>query len=82
KKWNVCGSLCSMNDIIVKEAPLGEIEVGDVLCFNNTGAYCPTECMSLFLSRDIPAVYIISRGEILEVRKAFETCALNTPDYN
>lgn len=82
KKWNVCGSLCSMNDIIVKEAPLGEIEAGDVLCFNNTGAYCPTEGMSLFLSRDIPAVYIISRGKISEVRKAFETCALNTPDYN
>ncbi|MGM9635760.1 MAG: diaminopimelate decarboxylase family protein [Candidatus Avispirillum sp.] len=82
KRWNVCGSLCSMNDIIVKEASLGDLEVGDVLCFNNTGAYCPTEGMSLFLSRDLPAVYIISRGKILEVRKAYETCALNTPDYN
>lgn len=81
KKWNVCGSLCSMNDIIVKEAPLGELEIGDVICFENTGAYCPTEGISLFLSRDIPAVYIVKHGEVFRVRGTFETAVLNTPEY-
>lgn len=80
KEYNICGSLCSMNDIMVKGAPLPEIEIGDVICFENTGAYCPTEGISLFLSRDIPAVYL-KKGdsEIIRLRPSFETYNLNNP---
>ncbi|SDB44097.1 diaminopimelate decarboxylase [Ruminococcaceae bacterium FB2012] len=82
KLWTVCGSLCSMNDIVVKQLPLPEIEVGDVLCFENAGAYCMTEGISLLLSRDLPAVYIIKEnGELYRVRRTFETLALNMPKY-
>ncbi len=64
--WNICGSLCSMNDIIAKQIELPKFSVGDVLCFENTGAYCMTEGISLFLSREFPAVWLI--GENSEVR--------------
>lgn len=51
-----------MNDILVKAAPLPEMEIGDALVFENAGAYCMTEGMSLFLSRDLPQIYLIGRG--------------------
>lgn len=82
EKWNIVGSLCSMNDILVKLAPLPEMAIGDALVFENAGAYCMTEGMSLFLSRDLPAIYIIGEdGELYCARASFETCSLNTPQY-
>lgn len=80
-EWNICGSLCSMNDIVVKLAPLPEIKLGDILCFKNTGAYCMTEGISLFLSREIPSVYIKKGDEYILVRESFETSKLNKPNY-
>ncbi len=76
--WNICGSLCSMNDIVSKQVPLPDIAVGDKLCFKNTGAYCPTEGISLFLSRDLPAVYkIYENGETRLIRPNIETAQFN-----
>ena len=80
--WNICGSLCSMNDIVAKQVPLPEISIGDTLYFENAGAYCMTEGIALFLTREIPAVYLISAdGHRFCVRESFETCTLNTPNY-
>ena len=77
-QWNLCGSLCSMNDILVKALPLPEVEIGDTLCFFNTGAYCVTEGIALFLSRDLPAVFIKTPdGKLTCAREAFETYPLN-----
>ena len=82
KLWTVCGALCSMNDIVVKQLPLPEIEAGDVICFENTGAYCMTEGISLLLSRDLPAVYIIKEnGDLYRVRQSYETKGINSPKY-
>ena len=81
-RWNIVGSLCSMNDILVKAAPLPEIEIGDALVFENAGAYCMTEGLSLFLSRDLPQIYLIGEdGELYRARASFETYTLNTPHY-
>lgn len=81
-EWNICGSLCSMNDIIAKYVSLPPVEIGDTLIFENTGAYCMIECISLFLTRDIPAVYLIDENNnAIRVRRAFETSQLNTPKY-
>ena len=78
KDWNLCGSLCSMNDILVKGLPLPEVGIGDTLCFYNTGAYCVTEGISLFLSRDLPAVYILDEtGKLHRARKTTETYPMN-----
>lgn len=81
-EWTICGSLCSMNDLLAKQVLLPALQVGDVLRFENTGAYCVTEGISLFLTRELPAVYLIlENGEILKVRSTIQTAAWNTPQY-
>ncbi|MGY3756709.1 diaminopimelate decarboxylase family protein [Helcococcus kunzii] len=79
--YNIAGSLCTMNDILVKQAEFEDISVGDVLEFQNAGAYSMTEGMSLFLSRDIPAIYVKikenSNVVFERLRDNFETYKLN-----
>lgn len=75
--YNVCGSLCTMNDILVKQLNLKKVHVGDVLKFSNAGAYSMTEGMSLFLSRDLPAIYIKTENSFKCLRENFETYILN-----
>lgn len=78
EKWNLCGSLCTVNDILVKQFPAGNLEIGDCFIFKNTGAYCMTEGISLFLSRDLPAVLKITENQKIEtVRKNMPTYKLN-----
>lgn len=82
EEWNICGSLCSMNDIVAKQVLLPHVAIGDAIRFENTGAYCMTEGISLFLSREIPAIYLKKEnGDFICVRKKFETSVLNTPKY-
>lgn len=80
--WNLCGALCTANDILVKQLPVEDLQLGDVFAFENTGAYCMTEGISLFLSRALPqAVLLLEDGSFLPVRPFTETYPLNTPDY-
>ena len=65
--WNLCGSLCTVNDILVKQLPLPTPELGDVFVFEKAGAYCVTEGIALFLSRDLPAVASWSQSQGLEL---------------
>ena len=82
KQWTICGSLCSMNDILVKQISLPDLETGDILCFENAGAYCMTEGISLLLSRDLPAIYLVrENGDLYRIREPFETKQINTPVY-
>ena len=79
--WNICGSWCTVNDILVKKLPLGNLNIGDVLVFENTGAYCMTEGISLFLTRDLPEVVLLQTdGTILTVRPRIQTHTLNIPN--
>ena len=79
EKWNLCGSLCTINDILVKQFPVGNLQVGDVFVFENTGAYCVTEGISLFLSRDLPCVLKIKENNEIElVRENVPTYKLNS----
>lgn len=82
EKYNLYGSLCTVNDILVKGIELEKLDVGDTLVFNNVGAYSPTEGISLFLSRDLPKVVIIDKNNKLKlVRDTFYTSKLNCPYY-
>ena len=77
--WNLFGSLCSMNDILVKALPLPDVDIGDTLRFDNAGAYSMTEGAALFLSRDLPAIYLIDpEGGLVCARKTRETFPFNT----
>ena len=55
-EWNVCGSLCTVNDVIVKKLPMANVQIGDVIVFERVGAYSVTEGIYLFLSRRLPKV--------------------------
>ena len=78
--WNICGAICSMNDLLAKQVPLPRVEIGDVLRFENTGAYCMTEGSALFLSRELPGIYLRHGEGLLQcVRSPQETYPLNLP---
>ncbi len=79
EKWNICGSLCTTADVIVKQFPLAGAKVGDVLVFERVGAYSPMEGISLFLSRDLPKVLLYSKGQGLRLaRDAQPTDVINS----
>ena len=77
-KANLCGSLCTINDNLVKNMPLISPAVGDIIEFINTGAYSMTETPALFLSRDLPKVYLYTEAEGLKLmRDKVETNEFN-----
>ena len=63
KEYTLAGALCTVNDILVRDIKLRGLEIGDRLLFQRCGAYSMTEGASLFLSRDLPAVYIYTEQE-------------------
>ena len=82
ENWNICGSLCTVNDILVKQLPLSQLEIGDVLAFGRAGAYCMTEGIALFLSRDLPGVVLCTPdGRAVLARDHLATHPLNTPNH-
>ncbi|MCR5213545.1 MAG: hypothetical protein K6E10_03955 [Eubacterium sp.] len=78
RDYVLAGSLCSINDIVVRNICLPRLDIGDTLCFNLTGAYSATEGMALFLSRDIPAIIVRDiEGKEIIVRNHIETNTFN-----
>lgn len=80
ENWNLVGSLCTINDLIVKQLPVSNLEIGDIFVFKNTGAYSMTEGISLFLSRDLPKVVFVQGGEMKIVRENINTYTFNMPN--
>lgn len=78
EKWTLCGSLCSVNDIIAKNIEVSNLKIGDTFIFKNTGAYSATEGIALFLSRDLPKIIIKNKNEIKVLRDRIETYQFNT----
>lgn len=79
EEWTVCGSLCTVSDVLIKQYPLKNLQLGDQLVFQKTGAYSVTEGISLFLSRDLPQILLYSSKEGLRTaRPGIPTNALNS----
>ncbi|WP_294717972.1 hypothetical protein [uncultured Gemmiger sp.] len=78
--WTLCGSLCTTNDVLVRSMPLDGLAPGDLLVFENAGAYSVTEGLGLFLSRDLPRVVLWQDGTPRLVRGITPTYPLNTPN--
>ena len=55
---NICGALCTVNDVLAKNMWLNEVHRGDVLVFEKMGAYSITEGIALFLSRELPGILV------------------------
>lgn len=66
--WTVCGSLCTTNDVIVRDLEISNPKIGDILLFENVGAYSFMEGMSVFLSREMPRIYGVKDGKITLLR--------------
>ncbi len=78
KDYVLAGSLCSVNDILVRKISLPKLDIGDALCFNLAGAYSATEGIALFLSRDLPAILVKDTdGKIQMVRDHIEMNVYN-----
>ena len=55
-----------------------DCEAGDILEFQRVGAYAMCEGISLFLSRDLPSIYLYSKQNGLCLQRSrFETNILN-----
>ena len=81
--WNVCGSLCTTNDILAKQLPLAGLAEGSLLAFSRSGAYCAAEGMALFLSRDLPCVVLVGADGASEIaREGVRTDRFNAPSVS
>lgn len=80
--YNLYGSLCTINDIILKNVELNNPKLNDYFVFKNVGAYSITEGISLFLSRELPKVIIHDiNGNYILVRNNIKTSKINRPNY-
>lgn len=72
--FHLCGSLCTVNDVLARDVALHDPKKGDVICFKRCGAYAATEGMAMFLSRELPQVLICKTdGKIEKLRDQMET---------
>lgn len=76
-KWALCGSLCTTNDVLVREYEMYEPDHHDILVFCNLGAYSITEGIALFLSRNMPKVIAYHNGKTTLLRDTIETWEMN-----
>lgn len=67
----ICGSLCTVADVLVREVTLPIVSRDDVILFHRCGAYSVTEGTALFLSRPMPEVYLYSEIDGLEKMRSF-----------
>ena len=79
KVWRICGSLCTLNDVLCNEIAIGNLKEGNVLAFERTGAYSAMEGMALFLSHELPGVVLYSEEDgWIQAREQQETYPLNS----
>lgn len=77
--FNICGSLCTVNDVLVRDKEFFDININDILVFERCGAYSVTEGMALFLSRELPGIVLIDEsGNINSLRSIEHINYLNS----
>ncbi len=74
--YTVCGSLCTVADVLVRDVSLPALRIGDVLEFDRCGAYSVSEGALSFLSRDLPEIWMEDK-ETKCLRKRLNSWTLN-----
>ncbi|WP_257937922.1 diaminopimelate decarboxylase family protein [Campylobacter lari] len=77
KDYCICGALCTSGDMLVRRKQLDNPQIGDLIVFENIGAYSVTEGIYLFLSRVLPKVLLLDNKNILVARDFKEIFELN-----
>ena len=78
KPYTICGALCTTADVLVKQLPLKNMQLCDILVFERLGAYSVTEGIYLFLSRDLPRIFFYNEADGFKlVRDTRPTDVLN-----
>ena len=67
-RYELVGPLCTPLDSMARGIDLPEVEVGDLLCFRNCGAYCFTASPLLFLGHDTPPELVLHQGQLTVAR--------------
>lgn len=81
KPYCICGSLCTVADVLVREVELPIVSRNDVTLFHRCGAYSVTEGSALFLSWKLPEVYLYNEANGLEKMRSFvDAAAINRKD--
>lgn len=76
--YEVVGTLCTVNDILIKGFDMENPKEGDLIVFHDAGAYSCTESSVLFLSRALPKIYALAPGgEIIKLRESVDSYTLN-----
>lgn len=76
--WTLCGSLCTTADVLARNVSLRGLRVGDTLAFHRVGAYSAFEGMALFLSRDLPQIWLLDEnGRLRRVRDRIDADGFN-----
>lgn len=79
EEWNICGSLCTTNDNLIRSYKAGNMNIGDYFIFTNIGAYSVTEGLYLFLSRTLPKIITTDSSFKYKVVRDFkESSIINT----
>jgi len=60
--YTITGPLCTPNDVIGKKVALPDVEAGDLIGVERSGAYGPTASPVLFLSHGYPAEVFVRDG--------------------
>ncbi|MBQ9274872.1 MAG: alanine racemase [Succinivibrio sp.] len=78
QRYLLCGSLCTTADVLAKGVELPQLHLRDRLQFLRCGAYACTEAPGLFLSRNLPGLYLIrADGRVELIRDTLPTYPLN-----
>lgn len=78
--WTLCGSLCTTADVLARGVEFDSLKIGDTLVFTRVGAYSFMEGMSIFLSRDLPAIYMKAKdGSLTQLRAPIAADPFNSP---
>ena len=78
ENYTIAGSLCTTADIVLRQLPLKSPSIGDLLVFDDIGAYSITEGIYLFLSHPLPLVLCDDGQSITVLRESEETYKLNS----
>lgn len=83
KKYVICGSLCTTNDILTVDYPINGLKEDNIIVFERAGAYSLYEGMSLFLSHEFPAIVFYSMEDGFTLaREKMESYLINTAFSN